>query len=49
MPIFRARGYDGPLRIARLSGLTGDDERIFVVPAMPLAALPERSLAADRQ
>ena len=47
--IFRAHGYDGPLRIARLTGLTGDDERIFVVPAVVMAALPEQALAADLQ
>jgi hypothetical protein len=46
---FRAHGYDGPLRIARLTALAGDDERIFVVPGVVLAALPERALTADLQ
>jgi len=47
--IFRARGYDGPLRIGRLTALAGDDERIFVVPGVVLAALPEPALTADLQ
>ena len=47
--IFGALGYGGPLRIAQLTERTGDDERIFVVPPLVLAALPDRQLAADLQ
>ena len=47
--IFGAHGYDGPLRVARPTALTGDDERIFVVPGVVLAALPERALSAELQ
>jgi len=44
--IFRAHGYDEPLRIA---ASVGDDECIFVLPAPALAQLPEGSLTADLQ
>ena len=47
--LFRAHGYEGPLRIARLTALTGDDERVFVVPAVVLASLPEGALTVELQ
>lgn len=43
--IFRAAGYERPLRIARLNG---DDERVFVVDEDALAQLPYE-LATDLQ
>ncbi len=44
--LFRAHGYDEPLRIAPV---TSEDERIFVVPSEVLAVLPERDLTAELQ
>jgi hypothetical protein len=42
--IFRAHGHEGTLRLARPTGLTRNDERIFVLPGIALGSLPERAL-----
>jgi hypothetical protein len=44
--IFRAHGYDEPLRIATP---ISDDERVFVIPTAALTALPERALVTALQ
>ena len=44
--IFRAHGYDRPLRIAPP---TGEDEWIFLVPSWALTVLPERTLVSELQ
>lgn len=44
--VFRAHGYDEPLRVAPV---TSEDERIFLMPADALAALPERTLTIELQ
>ncbi len=44
--LFRSYGYDRPLRIAPL---TSEDERIFLLPATAIAAIPEAALTAQLQ